>query len=507
MIRDVESVRRLLTGVVCLTVLALAPLQAAPAARDVPLKDDWQALYLMGQKVGYQHQVVRRVDADGGRAFQTSLRQQFTIARGEAKMSFQVETEVTEDADGRLLSFKQTMVQGPLVKVTAGKVAGKVMALTEGFVPMLRTRRVPAPEGLCPWALERLRRRKGFAEGTQYSVSAFVPDMPERDVHMKVTVGPRERIRLYEVVRWLRRSDTEIDVLPGVRSSEWTDEAGTVWLARVALSPQIVLESRKTTRAMALAPNEPADILSASFVQADAQIPDPRRLERLEIVIEPLPGAAPDLTLPSGPWQQVRRQGDGLHVTVRRAHGDPAKSYRLPCRDPKMAALLEPNVWLETQDARIVRMARQALGGESDALRAAARIERYVREAVRSKNLSIGMATAAETAEQKAGDCTEHSVLAAALARAVGMPSRVVAGLVYAPDLLGPGEGAFGYHMWTELYVGEWLPIDATLGGHDATHLALARSDLNGPTDLLELSSAISRLLGKVRVHLVGTGG
>ena len=45
------------------------------------------------------------------------------------------------------------------------------------------------------------------------------------------------------------------------------------------------------------------------------------------------------------------------------------------------------------------------------------------------------------------------------LARARGIPARVAIGLVYME-----GEQAFGYHMWTEVYIDKrWIPIDGTL--------------------------------------------
>ena len=60
--------------------------------------------------------------------------------------------------------------------------------------------------------------------------------------------------------------------------------------------------------------------------------------------------------------------------------------------------------------------------------------------------------------------------------------------------------------MWTEVFVGEWLPFDATLGGHDATHLALVRSDLNDPDALFDLSAAISGFFGRAAVKVLEVG-
>ena len=72
------------------------------------------------------------------------------------------------------------------------------------------------------------------------------------------------------------------------------------------------------------------------------------------------------------------------------------------------------------------------------------------------------------------GDCTEHSVLFVALARALGIPARGVHGLVYAR--YEDGRDALYWHAWAEVKSGgEWIAIDPTFGQPvaDATHVAL----------------------------------
>ncbi len=85
------------------------------------------------------------------------------------------------------------------------------------------------------------------------------------------------------------------------------------------------------------------------------------------------------------------------------------------------------------------------------------------------------------------GDCNEHAVLFAALARAAGVPARIEAGLVYL-------NGRFYYHAWPNVYVGHWLEMDPTWGQHavDATHLALVEGELAEP---LEVRPIAARLL------------
>ncbi|KQZ33501.1 transglutaminase family protein [Duganella sp. Root1480D1] len=61
--------------------------------------------------------------------------------------------------------------------------------------------------------------------------------------------------------------------------------------------------------------------------------------------------------------------------------------------------------------------------------------------------------------EHRRGDCTEYSQLVAALARANGIPARVLGGYVASRDVVpAPGD----YHNWAELYLdGAWRVVDA----------------------------------------------
>jgi len=480
-----------------------SPSSLAADAGPQVLVDEWHAVYIQDRHVGYHHERETREGTGDAVRFVNEVEQQFTIRRAGIDLKVAIQSRVTEDARGRLVFFTRSETQGAQTHVTSGTVEGDWLVLTTTHGSTRMTRRVPNPGGLCPWGLRRLAQRMGYEPGTTYRARAFVPDFPERAIDVTVRVGPREPVRLFEVTKQLHRVQTELGILPGVPSVQWVDEEGNVWLTRVVLAPGLAVEMRRATREVALAPHEPADLLLNTFVRVDRPIPTPRTLESLEVRLSPLPGAQLDLQLPSSPWQHVESTGAGVLVHVRRAHVDPAKSYAIPYTGNRYEELTKPTPWLETQDPAVAQMSREALGDERDAVRAARRIERYVAGVIENKDLGSGMATAAEVAAQKSGDCTEHAVLAAALARAAGIPSRVVGGLVYMPALPGSPGGGFAYHMWTEVFVGEWLPIDAALGGHDATHLALVKSGLADSRDLLALSSAIIRVLGKVHAEVV----
>ncbi|MGB0768511.1 MAG: transglutaminase-like domain-containing protein, partial [Phycisphaeraceae bacterium] len=130
---------------------------------------------------------------------------------------------------------------------------------------------------------------------------------------------------------------------------------------------------------------------------------------------------------------------------------------------------------------------------------AAEKLRLFVRGHIERKDLSVGFASASETARTQQGDCTEHACLLAAMLRGAGIPSRTVTGLVYADQFAGR-EGVFGFHMWTQAWLTDdqnkprWVDLDAAapgqINGFDATHLALSTStmaDDSGFNDMVPL--------------------
>ncbi len=88
-------------------------------------------------------------------------------------------------------------------------------------------------------------------------------------------------------------------------------------------------------------------------------------------------------------------------------------------------------------------------------------LRQLVFEHISEKTYARGYDIASRVARTGSGDCTEHAVLLAALARANGFPARVVFGmlLVEADEVIR----AYG-HAWTEIHTeGRWQVLDATL--------------------------------------------
>lgn len=109
----------------------------------------------------------------------------------------------------------------------------------------------------------------------------------------------------------------------------------------------------------------------------------------------------------------------------------------------------------------------------------ARRVTSFVFEWISQKDMSVGFASALEVARNGKGDCTEHSVLAVALLRKLGVPARGVVGWVGLGDMMG-------LHFWVEVKLGQrWIPLDPTFDQVPASALRLKVRT----TDLADLGS------------------
>lgn len=111
-----------------------------------------------------------------------------------------------------------------------------------------------------------------------------------------------------------------------------------------------------------------------------------------------------------------------------------------------------------------------------------------------------GWEPASLTARSLRGDCTEHAVLTAALARSLGTPARVVVGMV----IVRPTDRyATVGHAWAELRDGDrWVIADAALGaaGAEARYVPLGLLEDEGPGFLVQMVDTLSAWATRVVV-------
>ncbi|MGE5143272.1 MAG: transglutaminase-like domain-containing protein [Acidobacteriota bacterium] len=174
-----------------------------------------------------------------------------------------------------------------------------------------------------------------------------------------------------------------------------------------------------------------------------------------------------------------RQRLDGDTLTVRRESSNQLNGgYSLPHPDSTPAGAYDADFLVTSADRRIRAQANQVVGVERDPAQVAAALTHWVARTVRPEpSTAVPLASAVLT--RRRGDCNEHTVLFVAMARALGLPARPVAGLLRV-------DGRYYYHAWAEVYLGDWVAMDPTLDQFpaDVAHLRLVADGLARPTDL-----------------------
>jgi transglutaminase-like putative cysteine protease len=281
---------------------------------------------------------------------------------------------------------------------------------------------------------------------------------------------------------WPLRLDT-----PGAQRL-WVDDDGLTVLAtwagglrveRAAFEVAYENFRRLGARAMDSAAFDPR-LVRRTAIAAGAAPPDTAGLpSRLTFR---LGGQAFDALALDGGRQRLA--GDTL--TVSREGPELESGYRLPAGRRELASFVRAEPLIESDDPRLQAQARQIIGRARRAEDAAARLVAWVHQNIRNET-TASVPSALDVLELLRGDCSEHTMLFVALARAVGLPARNVTGLMYL-------DGRFYYHAWPEVYLDGWVAVDPTFGQFpaDAGHLRLAIGGLARQLDLVRLVGGLT---------------
>ncbi len=442
-------------------------------------REVWKVQYIRGAKVGYGKTVIRECTRSGRRLVEIEGLEHLTVKRYGESTEQKIRFASTETPDGQLLDFQTEIALGPVPILSKGRVEGDRLVIETTTQGKTVGTQIPwsADYGGF-YATEQALSRKPMQPGEKRTIHTLIPGF-NQVAAIEMTARDFEPVKLLTGPSNLLRIDTTITFADGqsIRGNIWTDRTGEVLKDR---SEAMGLESYRATKVQALDKTDTAgfDLGLDVTVKVARPISRPHDTKQIRYRVH-LTGGDPAGVFVAGASQQVKSIDENTaEITVHalRPAGRPGNPDAPD--DPATEADRQPNSLIQSDDPQIVKMACEAAGDLKDPWQITLALESYVKQAIRLKDFSQAFATAAEVAKTRVGDCTEHSVLLAALARARGIPTRVAIGLVYMQ-----GTQSFGYHMWNEVYIGKWwIPIDATLGkgGIGAAHLKLVGSNLGG---------------------------
>jgi hypothetical protein len=470
-------------------LLTCAGCAAVGAPAGEVIEDEWCSVSLGGTRIGYVHTVTER-RADPEPMIVTSVFNETRIRRFGAGLSFRTDVEFRERESGELFFAAFKMEGGGMSMASEAVLGPDKIVVTSRKAGGEEVRDYPLDEPVIgPYAQTGTLRASGFAPGTEVTFRAFVPDLQRVATSTVRFLGP-ETIEIHGAPMALHKAIMLQDVLPGIQIQAWVDDRGNI--VRSVANALGTIETLQTTREEALraiAPEDLSDLADTFFIRTNARFPNPKAVKEAVYKIKGDPADLGALDL-EGRRQTLLERGEGwLRLRVQ-ALPPPNGAEAL---GPEFS---KPSLYLQSDDPMIKRAAEKAIQKAATPYEKAKALERWTYDNVEEKSYGVGFDSAKEVLLSRKGDCTEHSVLLAALLRAADIPSRVVVGITY-------WRGGFTYHMWTEAWLDGWTALDATLVGEfvDATHIGLAKTALDTPSAAEPFLSLVN-VVGKISVEV-----
>ena len=408
-----------------------------------PLSEQWFGIYVDNERVGFYRQKISemadgyRIEGDGnvrmkvmGFSKESSTRETYQVAKNLTLRSFDVEQTingVSSRVSGRAGDG------GVRVKSeNNGKITEKVLKFKGDLYP--------GP------ALNIFPLMQTVTTGKSYKVSTF--DAEEVKIkEVKITVLGEEKSP--EGVSSLKLRN---NLYPFVNNDIWVDSQGNTRM-------ESVRDGLVTTKAEepkllgpfvgALALSKKDLIYDFSLVRVDPPIRDLAKLTGLVIEIS---GWSDALPLLQEGGQAVLKSGEGRIVVKTGSAVSPSTAPAVVAADE---AYLKPAENIEADAPEIVAKAKELSTGKKDLKEISRTLAVWTADWLKDTVDDGGSALV--SLKERSGNCQTHARLYTALARAVGIPTRFVSGLVYQE-----GKG-FLYHSWTESLLGDaWVAVDPT---------------------------------------------
>jgi hypothetical protein len=190
--------------------------------------------------------------------------------------------------------------------------------------------------------------------------------------------------------------------------------------------------------------------------------------------------------LKSGPRQAVTRNPSGTFTCkLGKAYG-----VNVPATSKEFEENLADTIEYPTGHAKVQALAKDAVGDAKTPAEKVARMVHFVHGYI-TPSYTAEPLTLLDILKGRKGDCKAYAKLLTTLARAAGIPSREVGGLLY----LGDDEKAFGGHAWNEVVLdGHWVPVDAAFDEVDInpTHITFGSNQSEGFAGLLSTLGKLS---------------
>ncbi len=507
MMQDGEYKKCKLFYLSCIIILLLLPINLSSckenkAQSDNPpfinseynniISDKWMGIYFKGSKLGFTNSVVYE-GKDGYKIISKAIIKMKALGEVQ-ETSFSQECYLTKDL--KTMGFESlNQIAGHRQNIS-GVVKGDKLHMEIASAGAVSKRTIDFDKDThLAGALELVITKLGLKVGNKYNIKIFMEPI-QAIVPLQIEIKRKEKIKVDGAdidVYYLEEKFKELSA--GI----WITEDGEV-IKEVSLEG---LESRKEDKDTALKFDREiipvSSLITFSLIKPNKEIKEPHTVKRLRLKLKNI--SNPNIIIEDqrqkvlkkseGGSQEsgVRRNTYDVEMEIRTEEG--AGGKRQEARNIRLDKYLEDTPEIQSNNIEIKKTSEEITAGETNPLSKALKINKWVYDYLDKK--PVDTFSAVDALKSKEGECQSHSNLFAALSRASGIPTKIVAGIVYSEDYSG-----FLYHAWPEVYIGGWIALDPTLGENetDATHIKLVEGGWEEQLKLLHY-------IGKVGIEII----
>jgi hypothetical protein len=453
-----------------------APIALRSTERIAAAVEEWWGVYYRGEKIGYASQFIEPKPAGYEIRDHSELRLNLLGTNHTASTKLRMDV----DTEWALVTFDFELRSGEVQFKASGQVSPGRLTVETFSAGHRAAREIPLTQR--PYLLAALKpfvATQQLEDKKDYYFSTFDPATLSQQV-TKVVIEGRENIRVGD------RTEPALRVrqqFKGISVVSWVDGSGRTLKEESPGGLSMTRQSAAQARELDATRSVPLDLIAQTSIPSATPVTNPGQKELLKLRLSGFDPAGFSL---SGGRQ---RFSDGI-LEISRESMATMSSVSLPTTDTRLVPYLQPTPFLQSDNPAILTLAGEIIGAEKDARKAALRIQDWVYRNV-AKKPTVSIPTALEVLQTRRGDCNEHAVLFNALARAAGIPAKTVVGVVYM-------RGAFYYHAWSEVWLGDWVSLDPVLNQFpaDVTHVKFLEGDIDRQIDIL-------RLIGNLKIEVL----
>ena len=455
-------------------------------SRDVLVMDSWMRILFNGAPIGYSHTSLESDESDPVNRYTVLSDVHLVLSLMGERQRLRVNSSAYLDATYRLqkFDFGLSSAAGPM-QISATRRRGDRFRIVMKTGQYEQTSTVTIPDNTVLYSPMTEMAMKRLEPGEALTIRTVDPaSMSPIDV--AITALRRETLAIgtnrYDATV-LRTEYLGMEVL------SWMDTDGRILRQDTPFG--WTLEKCSVEEAMATmeTADESTDLLAGMAVPCRGAIGDSRNSRCLRLRLTGVTFSRDELE--RSPRQTVTSvDGETAEITVVWA-GERGTAPGGPLSASERRAFLMASPYIQSKHPKMLARAGEITADSSTARQKADAVFRWVHGNVRKK-MTASLPSALDVLHTLKGDCNEHTYLFVALARAAGLPSKVVVGLAY-------HEGAFYYHAWPAVHLGRWVEMDPTWGQEfvDATHIALIEGELASQLQL-------ARIIGKLKIEVLG---